>query len=361
MKYLIYAAALLAAAQASPLSERQLLDLDQIEDAPKPTTASVPIGVASDVAHLDLAAASKIAEIPLPVQTDAVKRHVGKTDLVARTACAPQPTGAGPVPTPDTASAFRAWGDFASEATRAAVPSGYAQVYQNLQGSSQALGYMGFSLMNTYDTQACADKCSSVLGCIGVNIYYERDPSVEPGSGCDDPPSTTAIKCVLWGGVLTQGGATNTGQWRDQFEVAIAGSNAYMNTTIQEIAGYTSTYLGPRTINAPLDCNNKDTYMGFKQFSTTGYRPDLCALACTKQNEYNTAHPPSDGSDPKICHFFTSYELMINNSIPQGFFCALYSETWDASYAKNDVSIPAVRLTLNNANPNKPLGTMAWI
>lgn len=61
---------------------------------------------------------------------------------------------------------------------------------------------------------------------------FERDPSVNPDSpNCSNPNSTINIKCVYWGGAVTAGNANNFGQWRDEFQVLIAGSNGYVNTT----------------------------------------------------------------------------------------------------------------------------------
>ena len=70
--------------------------------------------------------------------------------------------------------------------------------------------------------------------------------------------STTNIKCVFWGGEVTSDSLSNTGQYRDQFQVVIAGSNGYMNNTLVPVPGYNEpTYLGNAAINAPLDSNGK--------------------------------------------------------------------------------------------------------
>ena len=56
----------------------------------------------------------------------------------ARSSCSALPTGAGPVPTPDTAAAFKANQAFADAATGAATPDGYVQSFVNLQGANNA-------------------------------------------------------------------------------------------------------------------------------------------------------------------------------------------------------------------------------
>ena len=82
--------------------------------------------------------------------------------------------------------------------------------------------------LKSYNTIQCQQYCDSASGCTAFNVYFERDPSVDPGNGCDDPASTVNIKCVLWGLPITADTATNRGQWRDNFEVVIAGSNGML-------------------------------------------------------------------------------------------------------------------------------------
>ncbi|KAH9905659.1 hypothetical protein F4778DRAFT_727071 [Xylariomycetidae sp. FL2044] len=320
---------LVTLAGASPLVPRQDIEFDMVEAAPDPSTVTIPVGPTADVVTYDLAAAtaSAIAD-PLPVEA-VEKRH-----LSLRTACEPQPAGSGPVPSPDTDADFLAFTGFSDAAAHAPTPAGYSLTFSNLQTSSGAYGYMGFTTVASYDTDSCANQCNSITGCLGFNIYFERDPSVNPGPGCEDPNSTTAIKCVFWGGYVAEENAKNDGQWRANFHVVIAGSNGYMKIGVPNVPGFTGESLGNRAINAPLDCNGKDTYMGSKIFSTSIFDPSLCGAACQSQNEYNLAHPPAQGK-PMICKFFTTY-LMAVNGRPEGQYCAMYTEYWDASHATND-------------------------
>ena len=50
---------------------------------------------------------------------------------------------------------------------------------------------MGFTTLQTYDTQACASKCDKMNGCMAVNVYFERDPSLDPGTSCPNPSSVS--------------------------------------------------------------------------------------------------------------------------------------------------------------------------
>lgn len=164
-------------------------------------------------------------------------------------------------------------------------------------------GYLGFINLKTYDSAACAAQCNSVDGCIAVNLFFERDPSVDPGtgnSGCANPRSTTSIKCVMWGGPVNAANALNVGQLRNQFQVVIAGSNGYVNKTIAGIPGYdTAVPLGNAAINAPLDQYGYDSYLGSAIFVGT-FNAQLCADACTQKSNYAIAHPPTDGSPIKV-------------------------------------------------------------
>ncbi|KAI0111186.1 hypothetical protein GGR51DRAFT_557591 [Nemania sp. FL0031] len=322
---------LVSLAGASPLQPRQLLDFDLLDSAPKPSVHTISIGEQPHTVHYDLPAATQAAVAdPLPVEA------ITKRGLAARTddSCTSLAAGAGPVPNPDTADAFLAYDAFSTAAKTAAVPSGYFRTFENLQASNNAYGYSGYSTLESYDTAECARRCDNVNSCSGFNIYFERDPSIVPAASCPDPLSTTVIKCVYWGGHISADNANNYGQWREQFHVVIAGSNGYMKNGPVTIPGWSGEALGDASINAPLNCLGQDTYMGAKIFTTSFFDVGLCAAACTSQNEYNLAHPPSVGS-PKICNFFVTYLSEVNGS-PEGQYCAMYTQYWDSSYATND-------------------------
>lgn len=137
---------------------------------------------------------------------------------------------------------------------------------------------------------------------MSVNIYFERDPSVEPGSGCEDPSSVTLIKCAYWGSSIDKSNAVNDGQWRADFRVAIAGSNGYVNNSMSVPPGYSApTYLGNAAISAPYDSQGYNTYMGSKVFSAGAFNASLCATFCSHQSRYNVAHPPRDGTPVQTC------------------------------------------------------------
>lgn len=193
------------------------------------------------------APASVVSGPPVVYQTASDAPLVTATTLAAPTAtvlgqkvkrdattCYPQPTGISHKSNPDTASAFRADPYYSSQAQAAPTPIGFKSVFNNTQASPNADNYLGFTLLNTYDVQSCANQCNAITGCTSFNVYFERDPSVDPNdASCSNPSSVTNIKCVWWGSAISTANNVNTGQFRGQFEVAIAGSNGYVGLPTQ--------------------------------------------------------------------------------------------------------------------------------
>ncbi|KEQ74650.1 hypothetical protein M436DRAFT_33222, partial [Aureobasidium namibiae CBS 147.97] len=217
---------------------------------------------------------------------------------------------------------------FASSASQAPVPQGYTQTFQNLNASNNAYGYMGYSVLQSYDTNACAAKCNAMNGCISVNVYFENSGI----PGCANPPVATRVKCVFWGGPVNAGNALNYGSK----QLAVAGSNGYVNNTIAWVPGYGApTPLGTAAISAPLNKYGFDSFMGSAIF-VGAFNASLCVEACTEKSNYAVTHPPTDGSPVQTCQFFNTYILYINSTKNiQGQVCAMYSESWPASSATN--------------------------
>lgn len=252
--------------------------------------------------------------------------------------------------TADTAANWRANPQWANDATAASTPSGYNLIFQNANGSSQAtFGYMGYATLKSYNVAQCASNCNGIKGCSSFNIYYERDPSSTPSNSNPNPPSITVIKCVYYGGPLLASQATNTGQFQAGFEVAVGGSNGYSSSAIAQPAGYgPAVPLGTAAINAPLDCNGRDPYMGVKIFTTGIFDVGRCTAACSAQSAYNRKYPAANGYF-QTCQFVNTY-VLYNDSTPVGQYCALYNETWGKAFATNKgqyrgVSFPSLTLS----------------
>ena len=317
---------------ALPAPAPQGLDLDLISAVPTPENVTIPTDTTSqNITYDSVSAVSEVTDAILSSQpsvdlSDATSNTTSST-LRKRSACDAQPSGSGPVPSPDTASAFLSNSAFASAASAAPTPSGYDQTFSNLYASNNAYGYLGYTTLSAYDSELCASKCNAIDGCAAFNVYFERDPSVDPGTGCENPASTTNIKCVFWGGPVTSDNANNAGQWRDQFQVVIAGSNGYVNKTIAPASGYNSpTYFGNVAVDAPVDCNGESTALGSKIFTGGVFDARLCAAACDAQSATNVRVGNA------TCKFFNTY-LLERNGVAVGQYCALYSQTWSSTYA----------------------------
>jgi hypothetical protein len=134
----------------------------------------------------------------------AVTLNVVKTGSCPGKICKPLPAGLGPVPFPDNPKNFLEFSDFRTAAENAVTPTRYQKTFTNANAANNANGYLGYTTLATYDVDTCSKKCDSIAGCQAFNIYFERDPKVEPGSGdyCNNPPSTTNIKvsftCLLF-------------------------------------------------------------------------------------------------------------------------------------------------------------------
>ncbi|KAF4550457.1 Hypothetical protein D9617_17g047250 [Elsinoe fawcettii] len=254
--------------------------------------------------------------------------------LTKRRSCEPQPLGAGPVTTPDDVRTFSKNPFFASAALSATTPEGYNNTFTNWNASNQAYGYLGYQLLDVYDTTLCAAKCNAIEDCLAFNIYFERDPTIDPHPiSCPNPLSTTNIKCVFWSGPINKANAINFGQYRAQFQVAIAGSNGYVNTKVATPAGYSDpVYLGNAAINALTDCNEGYTYMGVQIWTNSPFDVDRCAQACTNKSNQNLA--TANATVAQTCQFFNTYQLVKNGDVI-GQYCAMYNSTWSASTASN--------------------------
>ncbi|KAJ4408079.1 hypothetical protein N0V91_003427 [Didymella pomorum] len=329
------AAIILSTAALAAAADPQL-DIAAVADAGPPPQPTIATNAHDQTVPYDATSASAAAAATQSAQafdTVADGSAVGSApgSKVKRAACDPQWTGKGPVPSPDTASAFLAYAPFASLASAAPTPTGYNLAFKNLQAENNALGYMGFTLLDTYDTNLCASKCNEIYGCNAFNIAFERSPSKDPspkGGACDQPPTTTFIKCVFWGGPVTTANAVNSGQYRNEYQVVIAGSNGYVNKSSDIVPGYSpGNYLDGKVINAPNDCNGASTYIG-NQYWNDGKPFDTarCAAACSAQTRANPASP---------CRFFNTYIINKNNQA-QGQYCAMYTQQWDNSYAASN-------------------------
>jgi len=86
---------------------------------------------------------------------------------------------------------------------------------------------MFYTQMTSYNQAACAATCDSTPYCKGFSIYYERDPTLNPGPACKDPSAMTQIRCAFYTQAVSSNFAVNAGEWRSDFAVVVSGANGY--------------------------------------------------------------------------------------------------------------------------------------
>ncbi|MCJ1395612.1 hypothetical protein MMC18_008498 [Xylographa bjoerkii] len=271
-----------------------------------------------------LAAASASANaIPSPVATAAASRRVLR-DVDA--SWGQQPLGSGNVSIPDTPQGFLKDKNYTAIANEAITPGGYTKSFSNLQASIQEHGYLGLYTLTSYDTMQCQELCDSVDSCTAFNIYIERNPTVKPAPACANPQSTINYKCTLHANQVNPASATNTGQYRQSFQVVITCSNGYSkNAAPLSYANFTRPIELGGAINAP---DSAISGSSSSQADTTLVYAQLLAKLLPRM----TTKPPQMGL---IRHnFLNSYVISID-STPHGTYCAMYTKAWEKAYSTN--------------------------
>lgn len=146
MRYSIAAVAFAALAHAQDLDWDVILQATPLPEVTIPVVyATVPstTATATTVPYTSEAAAAAVTSALDANPDDGFPLNSGIAKRDAATTCQSQPLGYGPVPTPDSASAFLSFSPLASSASNAATPSGYVNTFNNLQASNNAYGYMG--------------------------------------------------------------------------------------------------------------------------------------------------------------------------------------------------------------------------
>lgn len=325
MRSTLIVAALAGMAIATPMAKRQAIEFDQYDAADEPTVTTPPIGggdgISADTANdaADAAAASATAD-PSTTSSKIKARNNGD--------CSAQALGQGPLTSPDTAAAFLSNTVYNDTANAAAIPAGYSLAFGPNQGATSAASYITYYTLNSFDPYACQQKCDAISTCYSYNLFMERDPTKDAGVGCENPASTTNIKCSLWGSHIDQTTATNAGQWRDQFQVVISGSMGYNKLAPPPSV---DNFAAPVGLGGAINCPD-NSYMGYKYYPGA-YNPAQCTNACLSQTAYNQKHPKSDGTY-NTCTFVNSYVLS-KNGAPQGTYCSMYTSVWGEQYATN--------------------------
>ena len=97
---------------------------------------------------------------------------------------------------------------------------------------------MGYTLLSSYAPAQCASACNAITDCKAINVFVERDASLVPTADCPNPASIANYKCSFWNATISANSATNKGQYQEQFQTAIAGSDGkYWQSTIVNLYG----------------------------------------------------------------------------------------------------------------------------
>ncbi|THY00180.1 hypothetical protein D6D01_10423, partial [Aureobasidium pullulans] len=242
------------------------------------------------------------------------------------------PYGYGPVPTPNTVSAFHAYKPFHSMASAAptvvsvsavsSTASNPPMTFKDLSASSSANSYLGLYTLESYDVAECAAICDK-----NPTNNDSTAPTVW-GYNCPNPALMTSYKCTLWGSALSASTATNTGGWRSAFQVAITASNGYdkTNATIPETPSNSPKNCGHKAMNSPQN------WMG-SRFFPGPFNPQLCGNFAIAQNYQNKAAAKATGKNYyQPYNMFNAYYLH-KNGLPWGTYCALYDVDLVVNYA----------------------------
>ncbi|EME45351.1 hypothetical protein DOTSEDRAFT_128803 [Dothistroma septosporum NZE10] len=313
------------------------MNIAAINDAPLPATTQAPVGASaqSTIAYNTAAAATSIS-------ADAQPTSAPSNSKVKRGDCSSQPAGSGPQVKPDTPEAFENYPYFHALANSQSPPFPYIEKFRDLNGSTQQNSYLTYYVLKSYDVNQCANLCNNVDLCTAFNIYVERDPSLDPGPACPNPPSTTNYKCALWGSSISKQTATNTGQYRQDFHgknfshhdhhlVVIAASNGYDKTFFTHPSAVSSFTLGQNISGQAITLAGSKT-LG-SEFFAGPYDPNLCGYYATAQTSANKQNAQSKAlSSYQACNSFNAYTVY-KAGYAWGTYCELYNFNVDASYA----------------------------
>lgn len=346
--FLLAAAATLVA--AAPPYQFQYLDIAAINAFPSQAQGPAPTVIKQVPTHNPTVAAKKAASVAVsdPLQRrdfSARRAMLEKRGLIRRAGnCAPYPQGYAPSTSPDTVQAFLANPVYAALATNATTPSGYDRVFQDLNASVTQPGYMGVITYQHYNTIACQLACDAANGCTAFNIYIERDPSLDAGAGCPNPPAVFNYRCTLYGLNISATTATNVGQYRGPtdangtaFQTAITASNGYVKyAPPPSYTNFTGPVALPGAIVVP---EGADTYIGIRSWPGV-YDPSQCAAACqatTAYDKQNLLVKSANGTVTYMpCNYFNSF-VVSKNGVPQGTSCYFFSQPYSAQQATETI------------------------
>lgn len=178
---------------------------------------------------------------------------------------------------------------------------------------------------------------------------------------CTKPASTFAttgknvIKCSYYRSIIDASTATNNGQWRDGFQVAVTASAGYTASNLLT-TGYTGNHIpSDMAINAPLNADGSNPLAGMEWWTDGTFSVDRCAQRCNAHtnwvkgtnsgslcNAFNTYIQTVGGQQQQMCVFYTqpeAYSMAVNGGNAPG--TTTVSESFFFTVANYDPSAPA--------------------
>ncbi|KAF8142865.1 hypothetical protein K438DRAFT_1768600 [Mycena galopus ATCC 62051] len=209
--------------------------------------------------------------------------------------------------------------------------AGYEKIFDGLpadqhDASIEGTAYLTYTVVSnaTYNVQACLDWCTTIQGCVFVNLYYEFNNYL-----LDFVFSQQSnLKCAAYGDTHTAVEKTNFG---DQASYPQVGNETVPLTYITQSSGWgLDSLLDPDTpdgyelVFGPTGgANNAPGYMGFSFIDQ--YDVDACALLCNGRG----ADPNGGG-----CAYFNIWRAVVDG-VPTTYTCSMYYLVADESTAVN--------------------------
>ncbi|KAJ6550209.1 hypothetical protein B0H19DRAFT_1160627 [Mycena capillaripes] len=206
----------------------------------------------------------------------------------------------------------------------------YKEVFSGLpadQHDASIIGtaYLTYTVVNnaTYNVKACTDWCTTVNGCIFVNLFYEFNNELLDFVFSEK----SNLKCAAYGDKHTAAEKLNFG---GQASYPQVDDEPVPLTYITQSSGWAVDFADPDTpdgyelVFGPTDgANNAPGYMGFAFLDR--YDVDACAQMCN-----NRGADPNGGG----CAYFNIWRAVVDD-VPTTYTCSMYYLVADESTAVN--------------------------
>ncbi|PNS15274.1 hypothetical protein CAC42_8275 [Sphaceloma murrayae] len=244
--------------------------------------------------------------------------------------CAPQTNLYSYTPSVNTPKGFLVDTTLAAVGAAARPPPGYTANFTNAFGSIFAPDYLSYYQLSSYDVSACSALCDKIPSCQSFNIYFERDPVLDPGPNCANPTAGVTVRCAMYGSQIVASQAQNVGEWRSQFMVVIQSSAGYSKNNVPAAV---PDFTGPTGLGGAInvDTLNGKTVLLAQNYQSGTYDPSVCASQCTALTAKNKAAGIAAGAFSYApCNYFNAFSIS-QNGVRYGYYCSLYTDAAVAS------------------------------